>query len=43
MKVALYVCRVGKGWSMMLSIDIRVDVFGGSRVEVDDMCCAGCC
>ncbi|WP_445671073.1 helicase-related protein [Paenibacillus sp. FSL M8-0212] len=26
MKVALYVCRVGEGWSMMLSIDIRVDV-----------------
>lgn len=26
MKVALYVCRVGEGWSMMLSLDIRVDV-----------------
>lgn len=27
MKVALYVCRVGEGWSMVLSLDIRVDVF----------------
>lgn len=26
MKVALYMCRVGEGWSMMLSLDIRVDV-----------------
>ncbi|WP_433747831.1 helicase-related protein [Paenibacillus amylolyticus] len=26
MKVALYVCRVGEGWSMILSLDIRVDV-----------------
>ncbi|WP_091012992.1 helicase-related protein [Paenibacillus sp. M2] len=26
MKVALYVCRVGEGWSMVLSLDIRVDV-----------------
>ncbi|WP_146113434.1 hypothetical protein [Paenibacillus sp. PCH8] len=26
MKVALYVCRIGEGWSMVLSLDIRVDV-----------------
>ncbi|WP_128103760.1 hypothetical protein [Paenibacillus sp. DCT19] len=26
MRVALYVCRVELGWSMMLSLDIRVDV-----------------
>uniref|UniRef100_UPI00403F77DF helicase-related protein n=1 Tax=Paenibacillus sp. FSL R7-0313 TaxID=2954532 RepID=UPI00403F77DF len=26
MKVALYVYRVGEGWSMILSLDIRVDV-----------------
>ncbi|MCW3795523.1 helicase-related protein [Paenibacillus sp. LS1] len=26
MKVALYVCRVGEGWSMTLSLDMRVDV-----------------
>ncbi|WP_458124306.1 helicase-related protein [Paenibacillus sp. Z3-2] len=26
MKVFLYVCRVREGWSMMLSLDIRVDV-----------------
>ncbi|MGN7353727.1 helicase-related protein [Paenibacillus amylolyticus] len=26
MKISLYVCRVEEGWSMMLSLDIRVDV-----------------
>ncbi|WP_430700927.1 helicase-related protein [Paenibacillus tundrae] len=26
MRVALYVCRVELGWSMMLSLDVRVDV-----------------
>lgn len=38
MKVALYMCRVGEGWNMMLSLDIRVDVVwwleGGSGRHV---------
>lgn len=29
MKVALYVCRVGEGWSMVLSLDIQWMWLGG--------------